>query len=300
MDWQAAGPITSRCPVGNQRPQPDLWHDGCYQQLVSRNAAWRGWRCEHTTNEHEVFSRKWLQFHHFARRKHKKKTVLWSSWLNMPETLSRSNPRAAARYVRAQLAPNRGGLPRSMSSAICTLQSPTITRFALGRWRGASWMSPTSSADGEVATLTVTSLWSPPHDGVTSSLVDSYRYPHHVRPIPQQSASARPTQCRCTNLTCAWERPAHWQCEAQNRSTTLESCHAVDARWSGRDPSLRDPPKGKLNTWRGHFRDVPSTVVSQPHRHVQNWHNALLIPPEPGDFHSWPSGFCFRCCGIAT
>ena len=113
MVWQAAEPFISHRPAGNQRPQPDWWDDECYQQLVSRNAAWRKWRRERTTNAREAFCRKRLQFHHLVRRK---KVAFWSSWLRMQEGLSRSNPRAAARNVRAQLAPGRHGLPRSMRS----------------------------------------------------------------------------------------------------------------------------------------------------------------------------------------
>ena len=109
MVWQAAEPFISHRPTGNQRPQPDWWDDECYQQLVSRNAACR----ERTANAREAFCRRRLQFHHLVRRK---KVAFWSSWLRVQEGLSRSNPRAAARNVRAQLAPGRHGLPRSMRS----------------------------------------------------------------------------------------------------------------------------------------------------------------------------------------
>ena len=62
MVWQAAEPFISHRPAGNQRPQPDWWDDECYQQLVSRNAAWRKWRRERTANAREAFCRKRLQF----------------------------------------------------------------------------------------------------------------------------------------------------------------------------------------------------------------------------------------------
>ena len=100
----------ARCG-GNRRPQPDWWDDECYDQLVSRNAAWRRWRRERTASAHVAFRQKRLQFHHVVRRK---KSCFWSSWLSSQERLSRSNPRLAARDVHEQLGTNQRTLPRSM------------------------------------------------------------------------------------------------------------------------------------------------------------------------------------------
>ena len=112
--WQAAEPHASSRSGGNRRPQPDWWDDACYELLVARNAAWRQWRREQTSSARETFRQKRLEFHHLVRRK---KSSFWSSWLSRQESLSRSNPRLAARNVRTQMGQSHGGLPRSMRSA---------------------------------------------------------------------------------------------------------------------------------------------------------------------------------------
>ena len=109
--WQGPEPFTTGYRRGNHRPQPDWWDDECYDQMVSRNAAWRRWRRERTPSAFDTFRQKRLQFHHVVRRK---KAGLWSSWLCSQERLSRSNPRLAAHNVRAQLGADQRTLPRSM------------------------------------------------------------------------------------------------------------------------------------------------------------------------------------------
>ena len=103
----------------NRPPQPDWWDDEGNDEMVSRNAAWRCWCRERTTESREIIRSKRLEFHDLVRRK---KAAFWHAWFEMQDRVSSANPRVAARSICRHFGPIRRPLPISM-------------RFAMGQWK---------------------------------------------------------------------------------------------------------------------------------------------------------------------